>query len=421
MNFTVNQAIIPLLGKRMYQRLSVAIIRELIQNSLDAGANMLRISILDNYKENFSSIIFEDNGIGIRDLKILFELGGSDKPLDNSVGGFGVAKFVLFAANSFTLETVSGRVHWNGKEVITSSSPSKENGTYIHAVYEYMWDFREVVYSYLSILKTLKPELVIYLDENQIQPKPCEMIYINNVPVYKMTGIPSTHRIWVALNSMPQMYTYVEDGEAVYIWDRQLKDNITPYDDNYPLSTTRETLTLQEDRETLQKITAGINDAVRERKEQERVRMEKTYTVIAHGEQIKYLGDSVKPLNQKQVRVFKQLKKLLLEYAECLGYKIEDIGITENQQMRGAYIEDFNTIYLNVSLESQEILATFLHEVAHTYQGEHNEAFASYFTRVIEKALNVYAPQFKVNAVQNKIIKILGNRYSLDDHGFISQ
>ena len=88
-------------SKLEYSNWMQAIFREAIQNSIDAGANLINIDYykMDNQKINLT---FSDNGSGMSLdvlLNVLLTMGGSKKDNGNAIGGFGYAKSILFFAH----------------------------------------------------------------------------------------------------------------------------------------------------------------------------------------------------------------------------------------------------------------------------------------------------------------------------------
>ena len=67
MEFTIRRSIIKDLGAKLYQDLALAVIRESVQNALDAGATRLDVTIPYSKNTEFS---IADNGKGITDLNI---------------------------------------------------------------------------------------------------------------------------------------------------------------------------------------------------------------------------------------------------------------------------------------------------------------------------------------------------------------
>lgn len=99
--------------RQQYANHMVAMIREFLQNSLDAGATEVHFTF--NKAERLLSVW--DNGCGMDDFimtNYLFQLGGSMKDANKPhVGGFGAAKLILlFQHESFHIETNKDGFHY---------------------------------------------------------------------------------------------------------------------------------------------------------------------------------------------------------------------------------------------------------------------------------------------------------------------
>lgn len=84
------------IAKLEYREWGKALIRELLQNSSDAGATKIEV----NWAEESRILVFKDNGIGMtRDVlqNVFLKFGGTQKA-EGSVGGFGKAKEIILAA-----------------------------------------------------------------------------------------------------------------------------------------------------------------------------------------------------------------------------------------------------------------------------------------------------------------------------------
>jgi len=97
--------------KLQYSDPSAAIVRETLQNSLDAGASRIAIETGEDWAS------FNDDGSGMtpeRMIDALLTFGGSFKP-EGSIGGYGIAKeLILFSHFCYRIESnetiVDGRV-----------------------------------------------------------------------------------------------------------------------------------------------------------------------------------------------------------------------------------------------------------------------------------------------------------------------
>ena len=93
--------------KSMYRDWITALARENIQNSVDANASRIDITIEDD--GGLKKVTFADNGPGM-DMetleKVYFVLGETTKTSPTSIGGFGVARMLTaFAQEKYTLKT----------------------------------------------------------------------------------------------------------------------------------------------------------------------------------------------------------------------------------------------------------------------------------------------------------------------------
>lgn len=123
--------------KRQYSNWIFAFFRELLQNSIDAGAININISISSTDKT--VEVTFTDDGCGM-DEAALFDgflcMGGSIKS-EGSIGGFGQAKIIiLFAHESYEIITRDNIIEGVGGNYSHRKIPSYNNGTKIRVVME---------------------------------------------------------------------------------------------------------------------------------------------------------------------------------------------------------------------------------------------------------------------------------------------
>jgi len=94
-------------SKQDYSNWKSAFVREIMQNSIDSGANEIRITVTNQMPE--LEIVVQDNGKGMPEEILrnkLFSLGSSGKTFGNTTGGFGKAKELLyFSHKSFQIHT----------------------------------------------------------------------------------------------------------------------------------------------------------------------------------------------------------------------------------------------------------------------------------------------------------------------------
>lgn len=103
-------------AKREYQDWKLAFFREVLQNSVDAGATVVNFNF-EQHSETDSIIIATDNGCGMDEdtlCNVFLSMGGTKK-FDGSVGGFGYAKnIILFAHSSYSIHTGTNLVRGVG-------------------------------------------------------------------------------------------------------------------------------------------------------------------------------------------------------------------------------------------------------------------------------------------------------------------
>ena len=106
LDIKINQSIISLMGKNLYQsQFGIVVLRELIQNALDAGSSQIDIS----YRDHILTV--RDNGCGIPQIENLMDtIGESSKDINNpeTIGGLGMAKLAIFGCKQFKFISGSG-------------------------------------------------------------------------------------------------------------------------------------------------------------------------------------------------------------------------------------------------------------------------------------------------------------------------
>lgn len=130
--------------KKDYSDHMTALIREFLQNSIDAGATEVNFTLDQNDRE----LTVIDNGCGMTEEimeEALFKIGGSHKNV-GAVGGFGSAKLILlFQHEWFTIDTVHDGVRYevNGEgssySNYTQSLTDCPNGTKITIKFTDTW------------------------------------------------------------------------------------------------------------------------------------------------------------------------------------------------------------------------------------------------------------------------------------------
>lgn len=144
-------------AKREYSNWRTALVREFVQNSVDAGATRINFTIKD--EDNFTVITVVDNGKGMSldDCQTkLLTMGGSDKG-DESIGGYGVAKQILyFAWEKWVIKSRNYEVHGMGCRFGITESDAYVNGVTSTIYIDKSEDFNEYyIRDYLTACETV--------------------------------------------------------------------------------------------------------------------------------------------------------------------------------------------------------------------------------------------------------------------------
>jgi hypothetical protein len=123
--------------RRHYSNWRFAFWREFFQNSIDAGAGNIDISIKRD-ENNKIIVVFSDNGSGMtREIldSVYFRLGETTKKGDDSVGGFGRARILTcFSMDSYEIRTLNLLVKGSGGEYTIDEVDSILYGTRVTIV-----------------------------------------------------------------------------------------------------------------------------------------------------------------------------------------------------------------------------------------------------------------------------------------------
>jgi hypothetical protein len=144
-----------------------SLVREFLQNSVDAGATTIEFTTSDN------SLTVRDNGRGIqadRMVEALLTLGGSVKD-GQSIGGYGIAKeILLFAHEAYEIRTlnsrVRGRVLAYELEIVEESFPGAEFT--IRFSHLFGFDRSRFIDRARDYLNTCQLSAAVFLDEQRI-------------------------------------------------------------------------------------------------------------------------------------------------------------------------------------------------------------------------------------------------------------
>jgi len=273
LTITTSPELIRLLGEKLYDnRLDAILVRELLQNAVDAGKKGSPIDIYTNYHGSEFEIIVEDRGCGMSEdtlVNVFLNIGGSYKPNnEDSTGGFGIAKVALFNAYSWDVFTLDHKVNQD----LELSKISRRVGTKVSARVRFdsssTWDMRKA----LRMLYTCDIPNVVHNGEEVVPFKPTGRInryttedgidftvrFANGFRTPGM-GYDTCGYVIYRINGLTQCIEYGGDD-----LDRAQKNIVVdfgkigyrPTDKGYPFSMSRENPTYD--------VRKVINETVRE-------------------------------------------------------------------------------------------------------------------------------------------------------------
>jgi hypothetical protein len=152
------------MARKEYRCWKTALIREFVQNAVDAGASRISITQRNGYLK------VEDNGSGMDEgtlLESLLTLGGSKKAVQ-SVGGLGKAKEILyFSWPEWTIRTSDCLVYGKGGTYNLTKVKDKLNGTrsriYLGEAFPDVMDYLGAYLNYCSL-----PEVEVTFNKRKI-------------------------------------------------------------------------------------------------------------------------------------------------------------------------------------------------------------------------------------------------------------
>jgi hypothetical protein len=130
-------------AKNQYADINTAIVREAVQNSVDAGASEIQIKI----EESFVKI--SDNGCGMNEellISAMLTMSGSYKATTGAIGGFGAAKeILLFQHSNYIIHTQDNYVVGSVLEYELSKKEYRQ-GTAITMHFHPTYEFDKTVF-----------------------------------------------------------------------------------------------------------------------------------------------------------------------------------------------------------------------------------------------------------------------------------
>jgi len=394
---SINLEAIETMGEKLYPtNLGIVVLRELIQNSLDADATFIDIELgVDDNKIATLSVL--DNGIGIADYnKYFLQIGNiSDQKKENSIGGFGMAKLALLSCTTLEVVSVGGYFNktmlFNTEESIDESVTTQ--GTMITVTIpdnKTPWNYESYIRSYL---KTIKTDVTLIFNEEEITHYELIDFYAKKS---KEIGFESEYNnsgeVVIRVNGLPTIYEYVYGLNGIsLIYDIITKLN--PNGGDYPLCTNRESLNkswsgYQDYRLWLENIRASIED----QKELEEVM--KAEIMVANYNNMLLSGGATKESLKENIKLVKVYKKYVLAVLNCIdgnnSHENIKFGITADNNTVAAYVSQVSGFFINpnctLDSDKSKILSLAIHECTH-WQGydEHNIDFARSMTEITTK------------------------------------
>ncbi len=278
---TTSTSLIKMLGEKLYSnKLDFILIRELLQNSVDASTDNTRIIINTHWDRDTFCIEVDDLGCGMDEhilLDIFLSIGGSHKR-DESIGGFGIAKVALFAASEWAVHSLDNFID----HTLEHKKVERRIGTKVTAKIEFGTD--NPIYSWQKaqcerlVYSTAYPN-IIYNDD-KVEP------YNSTKTLERNTTIGDTEYIFgISDHSIKQRYSY-ENNEFGYVFYRirgltqflaygnnelaQAQRNLIidfdnigykPTENSYPFSLSREAIT---DHQVADFVKKWLNDLAKD-------------------------------------------------------------------------------------------------------------------------------------------------------------
>lgn len=401
---SINLEAIETMGEKLYPtNLGIVVLRELIQNSLDANATVIDIELKTD-DNNIATLSVLDNGIGITDYnKYFLQIGNSsDQKQENSIGGFGMAKLALLSCTTLEVVSTSGYFNktmlFNAEESIDESVTTQ--GTMITVTIpnnKTPWNYESYVKSYL---KTIKTKVTLIFNEEEIIHYELVNFYAKESKEigFKSEYNNSGNEVVIRVNGLPTIYEYVYGLNGIsLIYDIITKSN--PNNGDYPLCTNRESLNkswsgYQDYRSWLENIRASIED----QKELEKVLKAEIIPTIGG---MLLSGGATKESLKENIKLVRVYKKYVLAVLNCIdsgNHENIRFGITADNNAAAAYVSQYSCFFINPKFTSEtdksKILSLAIHECTHWQSyDEHNKEFTNSMTDITTKVF--YALQTK--------------------------
>lgn len=383
-SITVSSDLLELLGKKLYSSdHSVILVRELLQNAFDACHNNSKSKLID-IEINTNLIQVSDNGIGMNEdtlLNVFLSIGASRK-LDNSIGGFGIAKVSLFTCKKWQIYTKSLLIDQN-LEI------KKFKGIENHA-WSTIVTGETTVDSYSEILRMIifndyedtKIRFHLFNENLKVSNYKAGKLLIGNLcgaNIYKarkliFRDVEYKGYMIYRINGLTQFTRKIDNSEIDYNLIIEFNGiDYKPRDDNYPFDLSRENLKYM----IMYQLQIEINKIIGEKiNNDDSDKLDKIR--IVNG----YLYANCKPsgisLADKRIaKIWYRMIELMINHEIERGYvKGNYIGMKKNN----AYFINPSEFTLHHTKESliASLFHLACHEVSHEKYQYHNEDFTSH-------------------------------------------
>lgn len=397
----MDENIVMQLGNKLYNQPKwLVLLRELLQNAIDADAKTIQIYTTPN------NMAFEDDGTGMTKedlLNTFLTVGGSDKDRTRKhiVGGFGIAKLAIFSCEDF--EVSSG--NWLlKKNMLVDHLPlietdARVNGTRVDIYSKDLYQFYCAQDQIRQFLSAVDRNVKIHLNGEPVKKAKEEKLAVDGwgaVRYFKPYSSYITSTL-VRSNGIPLFYGSVYGdypGGGIFLFD--VDTELTPYDNDYPFSTTRENFRPDcTEGAKYKEFCLAIGKQLKQDKEFEKEKKQALTKDDKSGLWTMY-NASITDKSKHIVQIFKNNIELLstLYDIDCSSFEYGLVGENdehvqasigkklENEEKRIFFISDRCT-------NKSEIIAAAIHEFTHLWHDGHYEEYASKMTEVIGKYIAV--------------------------------
>ncbi len=398
LDMQVNQNIISLLGRKLYaSQFATVVLRELIQNALDAQSNRIDVKF-DEIDKRLTVI---DNGTGIANIDgLLNVIGESYKAVDsNSIGGYGLAKLAIFGCKEWKFLSISGTFKTG---FLFDDTEKIESGTIVTVEFHP----EDVSYSFESRIKDYLKSInrdVVFSFNDEILTKYDTSACLFGDKVETITNTNDDGYVNVRINGLPSFKRYINNLSKTVIIDYQVTCN--PYDTDYPLTSNRDDFVdgCKEKDDLNNRIKAIQEKCELDKRMSENVRKQ-TSIITWRGKKYSAKGNidlqnfehCAKTISTFE-RYIKQIANILGDYSESMVFGLTDGADGE----LACYNKSENCFSIrNYSfLKKGEILSLAIHEYTH-YQGYglcgHDQDFVSANNEINGKILeSIFNGEFR--------------------------